>query len=85
VVTAKIRGFFVAVFLIAAALGVATPASADPGPPCQLALAFLCRLMPAAPNLDHDVDLTQDPYALYSQPVAETPTPETVPTHAPSG
>jgi hypothetical protein len=44
--------------LVAAAL-FAVPASADPGDnPCELAINFLCRIVPIAPDLDHDLDLT---------------------------
>jgi hypothetical protein len=36
------------------------PAQADPADdPCQLAVTFLCTFMPIAPDLDHDVDMTQ--------------------------
>ncbi|MCV7283631.1 fibronectin-binding protein [Mycolicibacterium flavescens] len=44
-----------------ATLFTAAPAGAQPGgpPPCELALAFLCRYIPMAPELDHDIDLTQ--------------------------
>ncbi|GAC1636893.1 MAG: hypothetical protein NVS4B6_05740 [Mycobacterium sp.] len=45
---------------LAAAVLLATPAAADPGDnPCGLAVSFLCRFVPVAPDLDHDVDLTQ--------------------------
>jgi hypothetical protein len=44
---------------VAAAVVLATPATAEPGDnPCDLAVNFLCRLVPMAPDLDHDVDLT---------------------------
>ena len=33
-------------------------------PPCGLKLMMLCSMVPVFPNLDHDVDLTQDPHAL---------------------
>jgi hypothetical protein len=33
-------------------------------PSCSLHLILLCSMVPALPNLDHDVDLTQDPHAL---------------------
>ena len=53
-----------AVMAAATALAVATlfavPASADPSDnPCELAINFLCRIVPIAPDLDHDLDLTQ--------------------------
>jgi hypothetical protein len=79
------RRVIVSAGLIVAALGVAAPAGADPGPSCQLAMAFLCRVLPMAPELDHDVDLTQDPDALYNQTPVETPAPETIPSQAPPG
>lgn len=34
-------------------------AVADPGPSCPLALVLMCRMLPVAPDLDEDVDLTQ--------------------------
>ena len=48
------------------AVALAAPAAADNGdmPPCQLELAMLCNMLPVFANLDHDVDLTQDPHAL---------------------
>ena len=40
----------------------AVPARADPGAgSCPLAIAFVCGLVPIAPDLDHDVDLTKLP------------------------
>ncbi len=46
-------------------LCLAAPASADPGfDPCQSSIAFICRMVPMMPDLDHDVDLTQDPDGL---------------------
>ena len=39
---------------------LAVPASADSGnDPCGLAVSFLCRFIPIAPELDGDVDLTK--------------------------
>ncbi len=43
---------------LAAALLAAAPAQADPDNPCELAVNFLCRMVPIAPDLDHDIDLT---------------------------
>lgn len=38
----------------------AVPASAQPGPPpCEFALSFICNVIPMAPDLDHNVDLTE--------------------------
>jgi len=50
---------------IAAGLGLAAPAGADPGfDPCDSSVLFLCRMFPVMPGLDHDIDLSQDPNAL---------------------
>lgn len=47
--------------LLLAGATVAAPASAEPGmPPCELALAFICGMLPAMPQLDHDIDLTTE-------------------------
>ena len=46
-------------------LYLAVPAGADPGfDPCRDSVTFLCRLAPMMPDLDHDVDLTQNPDGL---------------------
>jgi hypothetical protein len=47
--------------LLAAAFAVAAGmAAAEPGEnPCELALSFVCHFVPIAPDLDQDVDLTQ--------------------------
>lgn len=46
-------------------LCLAAPAGADPGfDPCHSTIVFLCRMLPLMPDLDHDVDLSQDPDAL---------------------
>jgi hypothetical protein len=55
------RAVVVAIAATAMALGLAAPANAGPGDdPCPLAMAFLCRMLPVAPDLDHDIDLTQE-------------------------
>ena len=42
-----------------AAVAFAAPAAAQPDrPPCDLALSFICNLIPTAPDLDHNVDLS---------------------------
>jgi hypothetical protein len=47
--------------MLAAALMLAGPASAAPGDnPCQLAVTFLFKLVPIAPDLEGDLDLTKD-------------------------
>jgi hypothetical protein len=62
VIGTRMRSTVVALGLMTTALGVAAPASAEPGDdPCQLAATFLCRFVPMAPDLDHDIDLTQQP------------------------
>jgi hypothetical protein len=44
---------------LCASLALATPAGAQPGrPPCDLALSFICNIIPTAPDLDHNVDLS---------------------------
>jgi hypothetical protein len=61
---------------LAAGLLLSAPATAEPGDnPCELAVNFLCRFVPIAPDLDHDVDLTQQ------QPPADpnAPPPESLP------
>jgi hypothetical protein len=68
------KAVIVTVGVIAVVLGLAAPASADPGDdPCQLAVTFLCRFVPIAPDLDHDIDLTQDPGAINGQQLPEMP------------
>lgn len=39
---------------------LAAPAAAEPMPQCEFALAFICSMLPAMPDLDHDIDLTHD-------------------------
>jgi len=43
---------------LVAAVVLSAPAAADDHAPCTLAVAIFCRLVPMAPDLDHDVDLT---------------------------
>lgn len=46
-------------------LYLAVPAGADPGnDPCRSMFIPICRIAPIMPDLDHDVDLTQDPNGL---------------------
>jgi hypothetical protein len=55
---------------------LAAPATAEPGDnPCELAVNFVCRFVPIAPDLEGDVDLTQQ------QPPADpnAPPPESLP------
>jgi hypothetical protein len=61
---------------LAAGLLLSAPATAEPGDnPCELAINFLCRFVPIAPDLDHDVDLTRQ------QPPTDpnAPPPESLP------
>jgi hypothetical protein len=61
--------------VLTAGLLLAAPATADPGDnPCELAINFVCRFVPIAPDLDNDIDLTQQ------QPVdPNAPPPESLP------
>jgi hypothetical protein len=69
------RTAIAAAAVLTAGLLLAAPATADPGDnPCELAITFLCRFVPIAPDLDHDIDLTQQ------QPVdPNAPPPESLP------
>jgi hypothetical protein len=59
------KAAIIVVGTVATGLYLAVPAGADPGSdPCGAAAVFVCRLVPSMPDLDHDVDLTQDPGAL---------------------
>jgi hypothetical protein len=51
---------------------LAPPAFADD--PCPLSLSFMCRFLPVAPDLDGDIDLTQQlPPANPQEPGPELP------------
>lgn len=70
------RTVIAATAALMAGLLLAAPATAEPGDnPCELAVSFLCRFVPLAPGLDHDVDLTQQ------QPPADpnAPPPDSLP------
>lgn len=70
------RAAIVVVSAVGAAVFLAGPASAEPGEnPCDLAVTFLCKFVPIAPDLEGDVDLTQQ------QPPVDpnAPLPETLP------
>lgn len=60
---------------LAAATFLATPAGADPGDnPCEFAINYFCKFIPMAPELEGDIDLTQQ------QPVdPNAPPPESLP------
>jgi hypothetical protein len=54
------RTAIAAAAVLTAGLLLAAPATADPGDnPCELAISFVCRFVPIAPDLDDDIDLTQ--------------------------
>lgn len=55
---------------------LAAPAGADPGDnPCELAINFLCRFVPVAPELEGDLDLTQQ----LAPADPQTPPPDSLP------
>lgn len=37
------------------------PAHAEPTDDCPPTMIFICRMLPIAPELDHDIDLTKPP------------------------
>jgi hypothetical protein len=54
------RMLLAGVFGVAAGTAATAPAAAEPGEnPCELALSFVCHFVPIAPDVDHDIDLTQ--------------------------
>lgn len=57
---------------LAASPLLATPASAEPDNPCELAINSLCRFVPVAPGLDHGLDLTQQQPADPNAPPPES-------------
>lgn len=62
--TVRRRAQTLLALVVASATSVVVPAAAHADPiddPCGLAIAFLCRFVPIAPDLDHDVDLTVHP------------------------
>ena len=69
------KALTIATSALAAAAFFAGLASADPGDnPCELAINYFCRFIPIAPDLEGDVDLTQQ------QPVdPNAPPPESLP------
>jgi hypothetical protein len=61
---------------VSAATYMAVPASAEPGDnPCEFAINYFCKFIPMAPELEGNVDLTQQ------LPPADTnaPPPESLP------
>jgi hypothetical protein len=69
------RPLIIVAAAVAAAAFFATPANADPNDsPCELAISYFCKFIPVAPDLDHDIDLTQQ------QPVdPNAPPPDSLP------
>jgi hypothetical protein len=69
------RTVIAAAAALAAGVFLATPASADPGDnPCEFAINYFCKFILVAPDLEGDVDLTQQ------QPVnPNAPPPESLP------
>jgi hypothetical protein len=61
-----VRNIAIAVLgTVATGLFLAVPAGADPGfDPCHAMFSPICRMVPIMPDLDHDIDLTQDPNAM---------------------
>lgn len=54
------KSLITAVAVVGAAGLLAAPAAADPGDnPCEFSISFVCRFVPIAPELEGDVDLTQ--------------------------
>jgi hypothetical protein len=55
-----LQAIVVALGILGAQTAYAIPAAADPSDdPCPLAMFFICRMLPVAPDLDHDIDLTK--------------------------
>ena len=69
------RTLIAAAGALAAGTLFAAPASADPSDnPCEFAINYLCKFVPIAPDLEGDVDLTQQ------QPVdPNAPPPDSLP------
>jgi hypothetical protein len=57
------KAAIIALGTVTTGLYLAVPAGADPDP-CRGVAIVICRLVPVMPDLDHDVDLTQDPNGL---------------------
>ncbi|OSC31565.1 hypothetical protein B8W69_03730 [Mycobacterium vulneris] len=54
-------GLTVIVGALATVISLSSPAHAGPNPgQCGFAMSFICSMIPALPELDHDIDLTQD-------------------------
>jgi hypothetical protein len=71
-----LRVMVVALGVFGAQTAHAIPAAADPSDfSCPLKLFFVCRMVPVAPDLDHDIDLTKEPppWASAVPPADSTP------------
>jgi hypothetical protein len=56
------RVVLMAIAASTASMLLSAPAQADKNDdPCSLKVTIFCRFLPIAPDLDHDVDLTQEP------------------------
>jgi hypothetical protein len=71
------RSVIAAVSAVGAAVLLAAPAGAEPGDnPCEMAISFVCRFVPIAPDLEGDIDLTQQqPPVDPAAPPPESPPP----------
>ena len=70
------KSVIVAFGFVAVALGTSVPASAAPvDDPCSLGVTMLCRFLPIAPGLDHDIDLTKDAGAVDGEVLPQMPQP----------
>jgi hypothetical protein len=59
------KAAIIALGTVTTGLYLAIPAGADPGDdPCRAIAIPICRLVPIMPDLDNDVDLTQNPDGL---------------------
>jgi hypothetical protein len=72
------RTIFAVVAGVVVAVSPSDHAAADNSDgPCTLAVSFLCRMVPMAPDLDHDMDLTtQLPSADANLPPADSSGPK---------
>ncbi|MDT5069692.1 MAG: hypothetical protein QOK02_5847 [Mycobacterium sp.] len=74
------RTVIAAVSAVGAAVLFAVPAGAEPGDnPCQFSISFICRFVPMAPDLEGDIDLTQQqPPVDPAAPLPEVPLPANI-------
>ena len=69
------RTLIAAAAALTAGIFLAAPADAQPGDnPCEFAINYFCKFMPIAPDLEGDVDLTQQqPVDTYAPPPESLP------------